>query len=66
MAGLVGSLGLIGILLLIVVAILWVLMPFAIFGIKDLARAVITQQKTTNKLLEQLLAQRGENIEPPK
>lgn len=34
------------------VAILWVLMPFAIFGTKDLLRALIREQKKTNELLQ--------------
>lgn len=36
----------------ILVAILWVLMPFAIFGTKDLLRTLIKEQKKTNELLQ--------------
>lgn len=36
----------------ILVAILWVLMPFAIFGTKDLLRTLIQEQKRTNELLQ--------------
>ena len=36
----------------ILVAILWVLMPFAIFGTKDLLRTLIKEQKRTNDLLQ--------------
>lgn len=36
----------------ILVAILWVLMPFAIFGTKDLLRTLIQEQKRTNALLQ--------------
>ncbi|MGJ7499883.1 hypothetical protein ACSFBF_05945 [Variovorax sp. ZT5P49] len=36
----------------ILVAILWVLMPFAIFGTKDLLRTLIQEQKRTNDLLQ--------------
>lgn len=40
----------------LVLAILWALMPFAVFGIKDLARSLIAEQKKTNALLEKLHA----------
>lgn len=42
----------------LIVAVLWVFLPFAVFGIKDLARDLISQSKRTNELLEKLLAQR--------
>lgn len=45
------------VLLGIVIAVLWVLLPFAVFGIKDLARTIIEQQRASNKLLERLAAQ---------
>lgn len=40
----------------ILVAILWVLMPFAIFGTKDLLRTLIQEQKRTNELLQAQVA----------
>lgn len=50
-----GSLGIVGMLLLIFMAILWIFLPFAVFGFKDLIRSAIEQQKNTNKLLQQLI-----------
>jgi len=41
----------------LLIAILWILMPFAVFGIKDLARDLIRENRKTNQLLEQLIAQ---------
>lgn len=38
----------------IFVAVLWVLLPFAVFGLKDLVREAVAQQRRTNELLEQL------------
>jgi len=38
--------------LVIIIAILWILMPFAIFGTKDLLRTLIREQKRTNELLQ--------------
>jgi hypothetical protein len=34
------------------IAILWILMPFAIFGTKPLLKTLIAEQKKTNKLME--------------
>jgi len=39
-------------ILALFIAILWILMPFAIFGTKPLLKTLITEQKKTNKLLE--------------
>ena len=52
--GMLGGLGVIGTLLLLFIAILWILMPFAVFGTKDLIAQQIKQQKRTNELLEQI------------
>jgi hypothetical protein len=49
--------GLVWALFLVVLAILWVLVPFAIFGIKPLLREVCDHQKKTNQILATLLAQ---------
>lgn len=43
---------------LFVVAILWFLVPFAIFGIKPLLRQLIAQTSRTNALLEELQRER--------
>ena len=46
--GMMVAFALIGLL----IAVLWILMPFAIFGTKPLLRTLIAEQKKTNKLLE--------------
>lgn len=38
-------------LLVLLIAVLWILMPFAIFGTKDLLRELIREQKKTNEIL---------------
>lgn len=38
-------------LLVLLIAILWILMPFAIFGTKDLLRELIREQRKTNEIL---------------
>ncbi|WP_382157541.1 hypothetical protein [Hydrogenophaga sp. ANAO-22] len=38
-------------LLCLLIAILWILMPFAIFGTKDLLRELIREQRKTNEIL---------------
>ena len=41
---------------LLVLAVLWVLTPFAIFGVKDLLLTLIREQQKTNKLLHEQAA----------
>lgn len=41
-------------LLGVLVAILWILLPFAVFGMKPLLRTAIEQQRRTNELLARL------------
>lgn len=45
--------GILGIAFALTVTIFWILVPFAIFGIKPLLRELIDQQKRTNELLTQ-------------
>ncbi|WP_159680442.1 hypothetical protein [Luteimonas sp. 9C] len=47
----IAALGLLWMLFVAVLAILWILVPFAIFGIKPLLRDLIREQKTTQALL---------------
>lgn len=54
--GIVGAYGLF--LLLVLLVVLWVAMPFAIFGTKDLLRQLLVEQKKTNRLLEELADQK--------
>lgn len=51
MNSVLGSFGAIGVLVLILIAILWILLPFAVFGVKDLAKALIEEQRKTNRIL---------------
>ena len=46
-------------LFLVILAILWMLVPFAIFGIKPLLKDLIKQQERTHKLLEAGYADRA-------
>ncbi len=55
MSGL-GTLTLVTTLLLIVVAILWILMPFAVFGTKPKLDEAIAELKKTNAKLDELNA----------
>ena len=54
-----GIFGVLLALLGVVIAVLWVFMPFAIFGLKDLTRDLIREQRRTNDLLEKLTTQRS-------
>lgn len=47
-------------LLAFVIAILWLLMPFAVFGTKDLLRQLLREQKRTNDLLAAIGERREE------
>lgn len=52
-----GGFGLIIILFLFVLAILWFLLPFAIFGTKDKLSELIAESKRTNEQLSALRAE---------
>ena len=43
--------GMIGTLFAFILAVLWVLVPFAIFGIKGLLRDLISEQRKTQEML---------------
>ncbi len=50
-----------------VLLVLWMALPFAVFGIKDLVREAIEEQKRTNRLLESLIkkvSEAGKNEGP--
>lgn len=53
---LLGGVSLIFVIFFIVLGVLWVLMPFAIFGTKDLLQDLIVEQKRTNTLLQRMVA----------
>ncbi|HBR17973.1 MAG: hypothetical protein A3G39_05525 [Deltaproteobacteria bacterium RIFCSPLOWO2_12_FULL_43_16] len=50
-----GAFGLVFILLIFILLAIWIALPFSIFGIKDLIREAIEEQKKTNELLKKLL-----------
>lgn len=52
--------GVIGTLFLFLLAILWLVIPFAIFGIKPLLRELIVEQRKTQALLIEI----GKNTVP--
>lgn len=60
-----GGLYLAFLLFLLVVAVLWILMPFAIFGTKDILRELADEQRRTNRLLAALVEQRQAAALPP-
>ncbi len=51
MSEMLGGIGIFGILFLVVLAILWFFLPFAVFGIKERLDNQIKEQKKTNELL---------------
>ena len=48
MASQLGALGTVVLLFAILVLILWVLLPFAVFGMKPLLREILAELKTLN------------------
>lgn len=42
------------VIFLIVLAVLWFLLPFAVFGVKDLLQQILYETKKTNEILVQL------------
>lgn len=38
----------------LVIAVLWIFLPFAVFGLKDLVREVLAETRRTNELLKQI------------
>ena len=53
--GISAGLGVLVIIFLFILAILWFLLPFAIFGTKDLLKELIIETKKNNDLLAQLM-----------
>jgi hypothetical protein len=49
------ELSIIALLFLLVLAVLWFLLPFAVFGVKDYLADLVKEQKKTNELLTQCL-----------
>ena len=45
------AIGVVGFLFLLMLGVLWILVPFAVFGIKPLLRQLLEEQRRTNQLL---------------
>lgn len=45
-------------LVALIIGVLWIFLPFAVFGTKDLIREQLAEQKRTNELLSKLAADR--------
>lgn len=56
-----GAFGIVFILLVFVLIAIWMVVPFSIFGIKDLIREAIEEQKKTNELLKNLIKEKEED-----
>jgi hypothetical protein len=52
-----GGMSLLATLFVILLAVLWILVPFAIFGIKPLLKQLLAEQRRTNELLHVSAAQ---------
>jgi hypothetical protein len=52
---LIGTIGIMWFLLGLAVVVLWLLLPFAVFGIKDRLDRLTEETKRTNKLLAELV-----------
>ena len=50
-----GAFGLLFLLLFFILVLIWIALPFSVFGIKDLLREIIEEQKKNNELLKDLL-----------
>jgi hypothetical protein len=63
-----GSLTMVLMLVALFVLVLWVLLPFAVFGSKPLLRELLAEQKQTNELLRSIRAhavEQGQTVPPP-
>lgn len=48
------------------IAVLWIALPFAVFGLKPLLRALLDEQKRTNDLLQKRMSTRSNAPESSK
>ena len=51
-------------LLLTFLLVLWILLPFSVFGVKRLLRECLNEQKKTNRLLDELIKKGGASSAP--
>lgn len=59
-----GSVSIFAVLFLIVLCILWILIPFAIFGIKPLLSAILAELRRANELKAHELSRRDIAVVP--
>lgn len=52
-----GGVGLVVVIFLVVLAILWFLLPFAVFGIKDLLKVLVSELRASRAVQMQILAE---------
>ena len=50
-----GAFGLLFLILFFILVLIWIALPFSVFGVKDLLREIVEEQKKTNELLKDLL-----------
>ena len=50
---------------MVVLLIVWIALPFSIFGVKSLLKQAISEQKKTNKLLKALLNKERDKEDRP-
>jgi ABC-type spermidine/putrescine transport system permease subunit I len=43
----------------VILVVVWIALPFAVFGIKPLLQVLIDEQRRTNDLLEQVIKRRS-------
>lgn len=54
-----GAFGLFFIFLWVVLLILWIILPFYIFGIKGIMKNILDEQKKTNEFLKDMLCKKN-------
>ncbi len=50
---------------MVVLLIIWIALPFSIFGLKSLLKQAVSEQKKTNELLQALLKKERDKEERP-
>ena len=60
-----GGFTLIVVIFLLILAILWFILPFAIFGTKPILREILDLQREQTELLEELVAQTSSELHAP-
>ncbi len=64
-ASLIGTVALFIFFCMVVLLIVWIVLPFSIFGLKSLLKQAVSEQKQTNELLRALLEKERDKEERP-